>query len=143
MVDRLLQYLKESYERLQNRQKGMGDENAGKKGKKGRGGREKEGKGEGKRQVWKGGHLKSEEIRTCNKLHPPFHPSLHLHPSINQPTAKACCLLHFPSFRKATFLCGAGTAGLTHSPPPHSPTHPLPHSLNSYGTCSRIGWLGG
>lgn len=45
MVDRLLQYLKESYERLRNRQKGMGDENAGKKGKKGRGGK---GKGKGR-----------------------------------------------------------------------------------------------
>ena len=43
MVGRLLQYPKESYERLQN-----GDENAGKKGKKGKGGKEKgrEGRGE-------------------------------------------------------------------------------------------------
>jgi len=49
LVDRLLQYLKESYERLQNRQKGMGDENAGKKGKKGRGGKGKGREGRGKK----------------------------------------------------------------------------------------------
>ncbi|PUU80720.1 hypothetical protein B9Z19DRAFT_1078844 [Tuber borchii] len=87
------------------------------------------------------------EIRACNKLHPPFHPSLHLHPSINQPTAKACCLFHFPPSCKATSLCRASTAGLGYSFPhspthllTYSPTHSLTHLLNSYMFQDRVVW---
>lgn len=129
------QYLKESHEKLQNRQREWmkRPERRERKGKK----KKWNGKGRERGRCRKGGASQSEETRTCNKLHPPFHPSLHLHPSINQPTVKACCL----------FLCREGTAGLAYSSlhsPIHPPTHSLTYSLtHSTRACSRIGWFGG
>lgn len=119
------QYLKEPHEKLQNRQREWmkRPERRERKGKK---------KNEMER---KGGASQSEKIRTCNKLHPPFH-SIPPSPSQHKPANSEGLLLPFhfpPPLAKHRWTC------LSYSSP-HSPTHLPDHSLNSCMFQDRVVW---